>query len=170
LFYSLFYIFSNAVNRLVCLTETTVASGDDEGCIKVLNVVLILLVLTVWPLNIGQLLTIGYECILKVNGAYLSSATCSNYLQWVNNNNHNSCTYLMGTCICFGPTQRHLKPTLAIFSLFVCTSIFFTINSNELFNSVSQFTVLHFYNCRSGILGSGLAAILFIAMKITYQI
>ncbi|KAM0862725.1 hypothetical protein ACQ4PT_045081 [Festuca glaucescens] len=25
----------NAINRLVCLTETTVASGDDEGCIKV---------------------------------------------------------------------------------------------------------------------------------------
>jgi WD40 repeat protein len=26
----------NGINRLVCLTETTVASGDDEGCIKVL--------------------------------------------------------------------------------------------------------------------------------------
>uniref|UniRef100_A0A0E0EFK9 Uncharacterized protein n=1 Tax=Oryza meridionalis TaxID=40149 RepID=A0A0E0EFK9_9ORYZ len=25
----------NGINRLVCLTETTVASGDDEGCIKV---------------------------------------------------------------------------------------------------------------------------------------
>ncbi|XP_051208898.1 WD repeat-containing protein 55 [Lolium perenne] len=25
----------NAINRVVCLTETTVASGDDEGCIKV---------------------------------------------------------------------------------------------------------------------------------------
>ncbi|CAN6339981.1 unnamed protein product [Urochloa humidicola] len=25
----------NGINRLVCLTETTVATGDDEGCIKV---------------------------------------------------------------------------------------------------------------------------------------
>lgn len=32
-------IFSDAINRLVCLTETTVASGDDEGCIKVFNIV-----------------------------------------------------------------------------------------------------------------------------------
>ena len=52
--YFLVGIFSNAINRLVCLTETTVASGDDEGCIKVLNIALILLLqpaFKCWPVS-----------------------------------------------------------------------------------------------------------------------